>query len=321
VKRLLVAFVLSVCISACGGNNTTTSPTPTPTPPATTFSLSGQVTDSTTSTGISGASVSVADGPNASKSTTTDVSGNYSFTGLQPSGFTVNVSASNYTSASKAVTLTSNQTLSFVLTRLAVTPPPTPPASCVYTLSIGSTIEGYPNGGTFPVAVTTADGCSWAATANVPWIHFQSPGSGTGSSRLTFTVDANSSTSARTGTLIIAGQTITFNQTAPPPAAPACTAAPSINPWPAGDFFLGWATSTGAVDFTWSGTVTGGVTSYVLELGRTVGGTDVGVRDVGNVTLYYWTGLQKGVSYHARVRAKNTCGTSGPSNEQTFTVQ
>jgi hypothetical protein len=111
-KRGCVVLFVALA-SACGGSNSTTSPTPTPT--ATTFSLSGTVTDSTTASGISGVTVTVADGVNAGKSTTTSSSGSYSFTGLLQSGFTVNVSATNYLTQSKSVTLTSNQTLSFSL--------------------------------------------------------------------------------------------------------------------------------------------------------------------------------------------------------------
>jgi hypothetical protein len=115
------AFLLLLTVGACGGgNSTTTSPSPTATPtptPTTTFSLSGQVTDSMTGIGISGATVSIAPSfsPDAGKSTTTGNSGNYSLTGLQPSGFTVIVSASNYASRSQIVTLASDQTLSFQL--------------------------------------------------------------------------------------------------------------------------------------------------------------------------------------------------------------
>ena len=65
--------------------------------------------------GISGATVSIADGPNAGKSATTSSSGSYSFTGLQSSGFTVNAAATNYSPSSKGVTLTSNSTLNFNL--------------------------------------------------------------------------------------------------------------------------------------------------------------------------------------------------------------
>lgn len=101
-----------------------------------TFSLSGQVTDSGTGAGIAGATVSVADGPNARRSAGTDASGNYRLTALQQSGFTVAASAPNYVSQSKGVTLTSDQTLSFELTRQPAPPPPSPPPA-------GATIIGF----------------------------------------------------------------------------------------------------------------------------------------------------------------------------------
>jgi hypothetical protein len=90
-------------------------PPTTPTP--TTFSLTGQVTNSTTSTGISGATVSIVDSLNAGKSATTDASGHYSLTGVQPAGFAVTATASGYVLSSKNVTVTSNQTLNFTLVR------------------------------------------------------------------------------------------------------------------------------------------------------------------------------------------------------------
>ncbi len=95
---------------------------------ASTFSLIGQVAESTPTTlkAISGATVTVVDGPNAGKSATTDGSGNYSLTGLKSSGFTVNVSANTYVSQSRGVTLTSNQTLSFRLSRATSTVQPIP---------------------------------------------------------------------------------------------------------------------------------------------------------------------------------------------------
>jgi hypothetical protein len=105
------AFAMLLTTVACSGNSTTA-------PAPTTFSLSGQVVDGATGTGISGATVSIADGPNAGKSTTTDGTGNYTFTGLLVSGFTVTVSATNYVSQSLPVTLTANRTLPFTLARI-----------------------------------------------------------------------------------------------------------------------------------------------------------------------------------------------------------
>ncbi len=124
VNAVIIALALAVLTDACGDHRSaTTSPssTPTPTPAATTLSLNGTVTDSATASSISGATVRIADGPNVGKSATTDGSGNYTLTGLPPSGFTVNVSANTYASQSIGVTLTSNQTLAFRLKH-----PPTP---------------------------------------------------------------------------------------------------------------------------------------------------------------------------------------------------
>jgi Carboxypeptidase regulatory-like domain len=106
-----LAFAGAVATVACGGSSPTS---PSSLAPAT-FSLSGHVTDSTNGAGIVGATVSIAGGPNAGKSATTDSSGHYGFAALEQSGFVVNVTASNYLSQAKGVTLTSNQTLSFQL--------------------------------------------------------------------------------------------------------------------------------------------------------------------------------------------------------------
>jgi hypothetical protein len=109
------------CTWACGSKGTTTSPSPTAT--ATAFSLTGSVTGGgmfagqVSSAKISGATVAIIDGPNAGQSTTTDASGNYTFSSLQQSGFSVNASANGYNSQSKGVTLTSSQSLNFALTQ------------------------------------------------------------------------------------------------------------------------------------------------------------------------------------------------------------
>src|SRR5439155_17313426 len=118
----------------------------TPTGP-TTFSLSGQITDSATDAGISDAAVLIRDGPNAGRVTRTDASGNYSLADLLQSGFTVTASASaqDYESQSKGVTLTSNQTLSFQLTRTQPPPPPPP----------GATVIGFNGLAVNDVTVTT----------------------------------------------------------------------------------------------------------------------------------------------------------------------
>lgn len=116
LRRICLATILLATAACRTSNLTPPSPSaPTATPTSATFSLTGQVTDATTSRPIGGAAVAIADGPNAGKSTTTSSSGSYSFTGLPPSGFTVRVEASGYVSVSQPVTLTANLTVNFAL--------------------------------------------------------------------------------------------------------------------------------------------------------------------------------------------------------------
>src|SRR5439155_15738111 len=68
--------------------------------------------------------------------------------------------------------------------------------------------------GTGSVTVTTGAGCTWAASSGAAWI--PTPASGTGSGNAAYSVAANATTSARSGTLTIAGQTYTVTQDAPP---------------------------------------------------------------------------------------------------------
>lgn len=118
LKHTSVVLALLGAVTCGGGGGAATNPTtpstPTP-PPVTTFTLSGQVTDSLTTIPIAGATVSVLDGTNAGKSTTTNSSGNYTLSGLQQSGFTIRATANDYVAAEKSLTLTANTTLSFQL--------------------------------------------------------------------------------------------------------------------------------------------------------------------------------------------------------------
>lgn len=72
------------------------------------WTLSGDVRDERTDASLSGVTVVVTDGPNASRQTTTDAAGNYSLANLEQSGFTVRFSRSGYESVSRGVTLTEN---------------------------------------------------------------------------------------------------------------------------------------------------------------------------------------------------------------------
>lgn len=67
-------------------------------------------------------------------------------------------------------------------------------------------------GGSAGVLVTTTSGCSWTAASNNAWITITAGSTGTGNGTVSYTVAANSATTQRTGTMIIAGQTFTVTQ-------------------------------------------------------------------------------------------------------------
>jgi hypothetical protein len=83
--------------------------------------------------------------------------------------------------------------------------------------------------------------------------------------------------------------------------------------------FLGWTSAnlpSGSTQLLWRAK-NEPVMSYTIEVGTTVGGTDVAIIDTGTaVTSYTLTGLRTSMNvYHVRVRARNACGVSPPSNE------
>lgn len=117
--RTIVALAFTVVAAGCSGNSSTgptPTPTPAPVPTPSTFTLSGRVTSTTPNIVVAGATVTIADGPNAGRSVRTDAGGGYSFTGLATSGFTLNASATGYAATATSVTLTSSQTRDFQLT-------------------------------------------------------------------------------------------------------------------------------------------------------------------------------------------------------------
>jgi hypothetical protein len=83
--------------------------------------------------------------------------------------------------------------------------------NCSYSLSPSS--QAFPsNGGSGSLNVNSTAGCGWTASSNANWITITSGATGLGSASLSFTVGSNSSTDARTGALIVAGQTFTVSQ-------------------------------------------------------------------------------------------------------------
>jgi hypothetical protein len=92
-----------------------------------------------------------------------------------------------------------------------------------------------------------------------------------------------------------------------------CTAAPA-----APSAFVVTGNSGGTVSFRWNASAN--ATSYVIETGSTPGAANLANSDLGSTaTAFTAAGVGRG-TYYVRLRAKNTCGTSGASNELTLIV-
>jgi hypothetical protein len=88
---------------------------------------------------------------------------------------------------------------------------PTQPTTCTFSLSSTSASMGA-SGGASSVTVTTGSTCAWTGVSNASWITATGGTSVTGPGAFAFTVAAAPDSTARTGTLTVAGQTVTVAQ-------------------------------------------------------------------------------------------------------------
>ena len=89
------------------------------------------------------------------------------------------------------------------------------PADCggTCTYSINPTSASQPaTAGTGSVSVSTSASCSWTAVSNASFLTITAGSSGTGNGTVSYSFTANTGTTARTGTLTIAGLTFTVTQ-------------------------------------------------------------------------------------------------------------
>jgi beta-lactamase superfamily II metal-dependent hydrolase len=87
---------------------------------------------------------------------------------------------------------------------------PTQPPGCSYSV-LPTAISAGSGGGNATVTVTTTTGCAWAASSNASWIVLTSGASGNGSGTAFFSVAANTG-SARSGSITVAGQSVSVSQ-------------------------------------------------------------------------------------------------------------
>ena len=82
--------------------------------------------------------------------------------------------------------------------------------ACTFSLS-PKTVSASASSGNYEVTVSAGAGCEWYVTTALPWVTLWT-GGGSGNGTAAFAVLANSSSSSRTGTIDIAGQTVTITQ-------------------------------------------------------------------------------------------------------------
>jgi hypothetical protein len=101
-------------------------------------------------------------------------------------------------------------------------------SGCTYTVSPMNAAYGPGvNGGA--ISVTTGSGCGWTAGANASWLGISSGSSGTSNGIVGYSVAANTSTNWRSGTLTVAGRTVTVSQA----GLSNCTCLITVSPLPA----------------------------------------------------------------------------------------
>jgi hypothetical protein len=159
--------------------------------------------------------------------------------------------------------------------------------SCSYTVLLTSIPMGS-TGGTRNVSVQSGIGCPWSATSQTSWITV-APSAGTAIGTVVVTVEPNPGATQRTGTVTIAGYTVTVTQ-----AANSCSymLAPSSLSVPASESAQSVNVSTGTA-CTWTAvpsvewiTITGGGTGSAFGLvSFTVAANPAGAIRTGTISI------------------------------------
>ena len=183
--------------------STTPEPGPGPAPPCSyTLDPSSQ---SMSATGGS-TSVRVQTGINCSWSATSDASWltvDGAGTGLGTSDVSVVVAANAGAARTGAIRIA---TTTFTVSQAAFQAGP-----CAYAIDPTALTFSADSGTSDPVSITTSAGCAWTAVSHDGWIDVETGAQGTGSGTMTLSVSRNRG-KARTGTLTVAGHTLTVTQ-------------------------------------------------------------------------------------------------------------
>ena len=132
--------------------------------------------------------------------------------GTGPQVVTYRASA-NGSSSDRTAQITVNGAV-FMLHQAGTNPP-----SCNFDLNPNSDAVAA-GGGSGEFDVRTGALCVWTASASAGWIDITSGNTGVGDGRVAYTIDANTSSSPRTGSITVGGQTFTINQDGAPSQEP-----------------------------------------------------------------------------------------------------
>ncbi len=206
---------------------------------------------------------------------------------VNDSFLTVNPNASNNGTGTMpfnvaALSGSASRTGTILIADQTLTVNQSPSANCSFAVNpLTATVPA--GGGNGTVAVTaTASTCSWTATANANFLSIISGATGTGNGTVSYTATANTGTTSRTGTLTVAGQTVTITQ----PGTPACSYA--INPPSASVTAAG---GTGSVAVSTGSTCTWTAVSNAAFLTVTSGASGT-----GNGTVNYSVAANSGAA-------------------------
>jgi pimeloyl-ACP methyl ester carboxylesterase len=154
---------------------------------------------------------------------------------------------------------------------------------CSYSLSAGQLSIGNAGGTTTITVTPDVSSCVWNAASDVDWITVSGNDGGTGTGTLTLIVAANDSGVERSGTIGVAGLTLTLLQT-DAVSAPAVSVHPASQSVPAGQsaLFSFTVSGTPVPAYQWQVSANGGDSWAAITDGELYSGTQASVLTVNN---------------------------------------
>ena len=215
---ILINLILAVPLAGCGGDDPTE---PTPVPCSYTLSPTSRTIGSDGGTGVVTVTTrSDCEWTAASGAPWVSISGGSSGKGPGSVSYTVapNAETSPRTGTISIADLTFN-----IVEEGRVAP------TCTFEVSPQQqTFTAAGGNGT--ITVVTPPACSWTATTSTGWITIASGAAGNGNGTVSYTVADHSATTARTGSLTVAGVQVTVSQAAAEPKPPPVDCQYSVDP-------------------------------------------------------------------------------------------